>query len=131
MEAISAVSLSSLHQQMPAGPSPAMQPPPQQLVDRFEHLMQASDVNTPHASYRAESSVPTSLVSKVQHHLDAHMQVMDNMMSIDPNTMSAPEVQQKQMEFMTQMSMLSMNQHGYTEILSSTKSAVSTLMKNQ
>jgi hypothetical protein len=104
-----------------------------ELVNRFEQMMQQTPISTDGASANGVGNSPlvTALIDRVELHMNGHAQVIERAASIDPSNMSAAEIDKIQIETVVQMGLLSMNQSAFFEILGSTKSAVSSLMKNQ
>ncbi len=108
-------------------------PPPAELVGRFEQMMQQTPTSAADSSASSVSNSPVAaaLVHRLEQHLDGHAQAMERVASMDPSSMSSAEIDKIQVESMVQMGLLSMNQMAVFEVLGSTKSAVSSLMKNQ
>ncbi len=106
---------------------------PPELVNRFEQMMQQTPAPAVGASVNGVSNSPlvTALIDRVEQHVSGHAQVIERAAAIDPSSMSAAEIDKIQIETVVQMGLLSMNQSAFFEVLGSTKSAVSSLMKNQ
>jgi hypothetical protein len=104
-----------------------------ELVSRFEQMMQQTPSSADSASVSGVSNSPlvTALIDRVEQHVSGHVQMIERAASIDPSSMSAAEIDKIQIETVVQMGLLSMNQSAFFEVLGSTKSAVSSLMKNQ
>jgi hypothetical protein len=117
------------------GPSQAINPvqASPELVSRFEQMMQQTPTSADSASANGVSNSPlvTALIDRVEQHVNGHVQMIERAASIDPSNMSAAEIDKIQIETVVQMGLLSMNQSAFFEVLGSTKSAVSSLMKNQ
>lgn len=98
------------------------------LAEKFRELMRAE----PEPSGQiAGSEQAQNAVHHVEQHIDAHLNVIDRVASIDASTMSMPEFQAFQMQSMVQLGMLSMNQAAYFQVMGTAKSSVSQLLKNQ
>jgi hypothetical protein len=104
-----------------------------ELVSRFEQMMQQTPSSADSASVNGVNNSPlvTALIERVEQHLNGHVQAIERATSIDPSSISAAELDKIQIETVVQMGVLSMNQSAFFEVLGSTKSAVSSLMKNQ
>lgn len=106
---------------------------PSMLTSRFEQMMQQTPTS-PGMSGGVDaiaSPLVTSLINRVEQHISGHAQVIERAESIDPSSISAAELDTIQIKTVVQMGVLSMNQSAFFEVLGSTKSAVSSLMKNQ
>jgi hypothetical protein len=132
MDPISVSTASAMHQdllrQAEQPLTPAVAAPPE-LVGKFEALM----AHKPDEVGGSVSETPAvkSAVAGVQAHLQHHAEAMDRMMAVDASKMSFAEMQAAQTQGMVQMGLLSMNQAAYLQVMGSTKSTVSALMKNQ
>jgi hypothetical protein len=106
---------------------------PAELVSRFEQMMQQTPAPADGISINGVSTSPlaAALINRVEQHISGHVQVIERAASIDPASMSAAEIDKINIETVVQMGLLSMNQSAFLEVLGSTKSAVSSLMKNQ
>ena len=113
----------------PAAPaSPVVAPP--ELVDKFQNLMSRLQ-STQAASESTGPVVPHSAVSKVEAHIQHHVEAINRVAAIQSGDMSVADLQVMQMQTAVQMGMLSMSQAAYFQVLGSAKSSVSALMKNQ
>jgi hypothetical protein len=106
---------------------------PAELVSRFEQMMQQTPSSANGAAVNGVSNSPLvkALIDRVELHISGHAQVVERAASIDPSALSMAEIDKIQIETVVQMGLLSMNQSAFFEVLGSTKSAVSSLMKNQ
>lgn len=111
--------------------TPASTPPvpPPELVGRFEALM--ARTAEPSAGDPGVTAIPAKTVAAVETHLQHHADAIERVVAMDSSGMSLAELQVAQMQSMVQMGLMSMTQAAYVQILGSSKSAVSALMKNQ
>jgi hypothetical protein len=119
--------LGSAFQSPHTAPQPMSAPP--ELVGKFEALM--SRVAGPDGVDAAGSTVPTAAVSHVENHLKHHAAVMERVLAVSQGDLSLADMQVFQAQAMVQMGLLSMTQAAYVQVLGSSKSSVSALMKNQ
>lgn len=131
MDPISIASTPALqHEQLrSAEPAATLPPAPPELVRQFEALMAHGPVQE--IGSVADSPLLKSAVARVDAHLQHHAEVIDRVMATRTGDMSLAETQAVAAQNMVQLGMLSMNQAAYFEVLGSTKSTVSALMKNQ
>ena len=132
MDPISVTSATSLQQDLLRQAEHAPPPPPApapELVSRFESLMARSPVT----GVDSISDMPgvQSAVGKVESHLQHHSEAVDRVMALSSSEMSLAELQTKTTQATMELGLLSMNQAAYMQVLGSTKSTVSALMKNQ
>lgn len=124
-----------LLQSMSTGASQTITPvsAPAELVGRFEKMMQQTPPSSETASVSGANNSPlaSALINRVEQHVSGHVQALERAASIDPESMSNAEIDKISIQTVVQMGVLSMNQTAFFEVLGSTKSAVSSLMKNQ
>lgn len=109
-----------------AGAPPAAPP---ELVSKFQALMgraPAADSGSASAAV-----VPAAAVAKVDDHIRHHAEIIDRVASVKSGEMSLADLQVMQMQSTVQLGMMSMTQAAYFQVLGSSKSSVSALMKNQ
>jgi hypothetical protein len=126
----------SQHDLLRPGDASATQPAaaaPPELVGKFEALMAQSRQAEQGGGMGsvAESPALRSAVAGANSHLQHHADAIDRVMGLNDGSMSFAELQAQQVQATVQMSLLSMNQAAYLQVLGSTKGTVSALMKNQ
>ena len=110
-----------------ANPTPPVAPP--ELVGKFQALMDR--VPAPGSADAGPSVVPNSAIAQVDDHLKHHAEVIERVAAVSAGDMSVAELQVMQMQSSMQLGMMSMTQAAYFQVLGSSKSSVSALMKNQ
>ena len=132
MDPISVSSVTSLQYDMlrqAERASPPLPPPAPELVSRFEALM--SRAPTPGVESISETPAMQSAVAGVEGHLQHHAAAVDRVMSLSDSNMSFADFQARQTQATMELGLLSMQQAAYMQVMGSTKSTVSALMKNQ
>jgi type III secretion system HrpB2-like protein len=120
----------------PFGPAAAPSAPPE-LVSKFQALMgrvpgaEAADASANTNANANARLVPAEAVAKVDDHIRHHAEIIDRVASVKSGEMSLADLQVMQMQSTVQLGMMSMTQAAYFQVLGSSKSSVSALMKNQ
>jgi predicted sugar kinase len=132
MDPISVSTASAMHQDLLRQAEQPLTPPvvaPPELVSKFQALM----AHTPNEAGGSVSEMPAvkSVVAGVEAHLQHHAETIDRVMSLDAGNLSYAEMEAAQTKGMVELGLLSMNQAAYMQVMGSTKSTVSALMKNQ
>ena len=104
-------------------------PPDPQLVSQFEALM--AKAPPPKVDSISDAPFTLSAVASVEGHLQRHAAAVDRVMAFGNGDMSLAELQTLQAQTTLELGLISMNQAAYMQVLGSTKSTVSALMKNQ
>ena len=109
---------------------PSLPPqPPAELVQKFQALMdRGASLGADPAN---DSPMLAAAVERADNHIGAYQAAMDNMLSLDPSTMSTSDFMALQVQTSAQLSVLAMNQQAYFSALSASKDSVSDLLKNQ
>lgn len=102
---------------------------PPELVSKFQALMSRTPAGE--GSDASAALVPASAVAKVDDHIRHHAEIIDRVASVKSGEMSLADLQVMQMQSTVQLGMMSMTQAAYFQVLGSSKSSVSALMKNQ
>lgn len=102
---------------------------PPELVSKFQALM--GRVPAAEAGDASATTVPAAAVAKVDDHIRHHAEIIDRVASVKSGEMSLADLQVMQMQSTVQLGMMSMTQAAYFQVLGSSKSSVSALMKNQ
>lgn len=108
-------------------PSPPTPPP--ELVGRFEALMARAPA--PAGADAGGSVIPQGAINAVDAHLKHHVEIIDRVAKVSTGEVSLADLQVIQMQSTVQLGMMAMTQAAYMQVLGSSKSSVSALMKNQ
>lgn len=132
MDAFNISSIAQLQNDLvrqPALSAAQLPPPPPELVRQFEALMARTP--PPQVDSIADSPLTHAAVASVEGHLQHHAAAVDRVMAMNSGDMSLAEMQTLQAQSTLELGLISMNQAAYMQVLGSTKSTVSALMKNQ
>ena len=132
MDPISVSSATALHYDMlrqAEHMAPPLPPAAPDVVSRFEALMARAP--EPGIDSISNTSAMQSAVAGVEGHLKHHADAVERVMSLTDSNMSAAEMQARQTQATMELGLLSMQHAAYMEVMGSTKSTVSALMKNQ
>jgi type III secretion system HrpB2-like protein len=132
MDPLTIASVAPSHQDLlrrPEHVTTHLPPPSQELVSRFEALM--SRAPAPGVDSIGETPAVNSAVARAESHLQHHAEAVERVMLLTRSDASVAEMQAVQAQATMELGLLSMNQAAYMQVLGSTKSTVSALMKNQ
>ncbi len=105
-------------------------PAPPELVNRFEALM--ARVPAPDQSSLTQAPQMQAAVAGVEKHMQHHADMLDRISAVaEGGELDMTTITAVQMQSMLDMATMSMNQSAYLGVVSSTKGAVSDLMKTQ
>lgn len=104
-------------------------PAPPELVSRFEALM--ARVPSPAEGSLTQAPQTQAAVAGVEKHMQHHAEMLDRISAVADGNLNMETLTAVQMQSMLDMATMSMNQSAYLGVVSSTKGAVSDLMKTQ
>jgi hypothetical protein len=104
-------------------------PAPPELVNRFEALM--ARVPSPAEGSLTQAPQTQAAVAGVENHMRHHAEMLDRISAVADGDLNMATVTAVQMQSMLDMATMSMEQSACLGLVSSTKGAVSDLMKTQ
>jgi hypothetical protein len=104
-------------------------PAPPELVSRFEALMARAP--SPEQGRLTEAPQMKAAVAGAEGHLKQHLEVLDRVSAAVDGNIDPAELVAVQMRTMLDLAALSITQSAYANVVTSTKGAVSDLMKSQ
>lgn len=104
-------------------------PAPPELVNRFEALM--ARVPSPAEGSLTQAPQTQAAVAGVENHMRHHAELLDRISAVADGDLNMATVTAVQMQSMLDMATMSMEQSACLGLVSSTKGAVSDLMKTQ